>query len=219
MSFQALARESITHHRRSPSSLNLCSREAKSSEIKRGIYALPGSAPAYIPTSDAIVSALTKKPMKLGPLVQHVIASTNGTRSRSSIRTVLSRLKDQGTVKQDGRWGEYRLGRRVPPGSRNTGRKAAKGLGSARSFPSVVECTAPGVTHQPNTSACHPRWTTGTALLAPRAATRPVHFPFAINCNGVSGSIELATLSLEGRQESISVQCHLRLFRCPKSLF
>jgi hypothetical protein len=126
MTFQALAREINNPPSSVPQFLEPLLARGKVIRIKRGIYALPGSAPAYVPTSDAIVSALAKKPMKLGPLVQHVIESTNGTRSRSSIRTVLSRLKDQSTVKQDRRWGEYRLGRRVPPGSRNAGRKAAK---------------------------------------------------------------------------------------------
>jgi penicillinase repressor len=82
---------------------------------KRGIYALPGSAPAYVPTSDAIISALSKKPMKLGLLVQHVNKSTN--RSRGTIRTVLSRLIKQGTVKQEQKYGgEYRLVRRMRRG-------------------------------------------------------------------------------------------------------
>ena len=49
--------------------------------------------------------------MKLGPLVQHVIELTKSTRSRSSVRTVLSRLKRLGTVKQERRYGEYRLTR------------------------------------------------------------------------------------------------------------
>jgi predicted transcriptional regulator len=112
MSFQALAREINNPPSSVPQFLEPLLAKGNVVRIKRGIYALRGSAPAYIPTSDAIVSALTKKPMKLGPLVQHVIELTKATRSRSSIRTVLSRLKDQGTVKQDRRWGEYRLARR-----------------------------------------------------------------------------------------------------------
>jgi hypothetical protein len=56
-----------------------------------GVYALPGSAPVYVPTRDAIFSALAKKTMKLGRLVQHVYKSTKSTRSRSTIRTVLAR--------------------------------------------------------------------------------------------------------------------------------
>jgi hypothetical protein len=75
----------------------------------RGIYALPGSAPVYTATCHAIISALTKKTMELGPLVQRVSKSTKSTRSRGTISTVLSRLKNQGTVKQDRRGGEYRL--------------------------------------------------------------------------------------------------------------
>jgi hypothetical protein len=53
----------------------------------RGIYALPGSAP---PTCDAVISALTKKTMKLGALVQRVNRSTKSTRSQGTITTVLS---------------------------------------------------------------------------------------------------------------------------------
>jgi predicted transcriptional regulator len=54
--------------------------------------------------------------------------STKSTRSRSAIRTVLSRLKKQGTVKQDRRSGEYRPARRVRavPGRESTARR--KGL-------------------------------------------------------------------------------------------
>jgi hypothetical protein len=80
---------------------------------KRGTFALAGTAPVYVPTCDAIISALTKKTMKLGPLVQHVNRSTKSTRSRGTIRTVLSRLIKQGTVKQDRRGGEYRLAGRA----------------------------------------------------------------------------------------------------------
>jgi DNA-binding transcriptional ArsR family regulator len=79
----------------------------------RGIYELHGSAPVYVSTCDAIISALTKKTMKLGALVQRVNRSTKSTRSRGTITTVLSRLIKQGTVKQDRRGGEYRLAGRV----------------------------------------------------------------------------------------------------------
>jgi lambda repressor-like predicted transcriptional regulator len=113
LSFQALARE-INNP---PSSLSqfLEPLLAKGTVIRteHGIYALPGSAPVYVSTCDAIISALTKKARKLGPLVQHVNKSTKNTRSRSAIRTVLARLKKQGTVKQDGQGGEYRLARGV----------------------------------------------------------------------------------------------------------
>jgi DNA-binding transcriptional ArsR family regulator/predicted transcriptional regulator len=113
LSFQALAREINSPSSSVPQFLEPLLAKGKVIRIKRGIYALNGTGPAYIPTSDAIVSALKKRPMKLGPLVQHVIALTKSTRSRSSIRTVLSRLKKQGTVKQERQWGEYRLVRRM----------------------------------------------------------------------------------------------------------
>ena len=71
-------------------------------------YALAGTAPVYLPTCDAIISALTKKKMKLGPLVHHVNVATKN-RSRGAITTVLSRLIREGMVKQDRRCGEYRL--------------------------------------------------------------------------------------------------------------
>jgi predicted transcriptional regulator len=80
---------------------------------KRGTLALAGTAPVYVPTCDAIISALTKKTMKLGTLVQRVNRSTKSTRSRGTITTVLSRLIKQGTVQQDRRGGEYRLARRA----------------------------------------------------------------------------------------------------------
>jgi lambda repressor-like predicted transcriptional regulator len=115
LSFQALAREINNPPSSVPQFLEPLLAKGKVIRIKRGIYALHGSAPAYIPTSDAIISALTKKPMKLGPLVQHVIEFTKGTRSRSSIRTVLSRLKRLGTVEQDRRWGAYHLVRYTRP--------------------------------------------------------------------------------------------------------
>ena len=115
MSFQALAREINNPPSSVPQFLEPLLAKGKVIRIKRGIYALHGRAPAYIPTSDAIISALSKNPMKLGPLVQHVIEFTKGTRSRSSIRTVLSRFKRLGTVKQEQRYGEYRLTTRVRP--------------------------------------------------------------------------------------------------------
>jgi DNA-binding transcriptional ArsR family regulator len=113
MSFQALAREINNPLSSVPQFLEPLLAKGKVIRIQRGIYALHGRAPAYIPTSDAIISALTKKPMKLGPLVQQVIELTKSTRSRSSIRTVLSRLKRLGTVKQEQPYGEYRLTTRV----------------------------------------------------------------------------------------------------------
>jgi hypothetical protein len=85
---------------------------------KRGVYALPGTAPVYIPTSDAIISALTKKAMKIESMVRHVNKATMSASPRAMIYRVLLRLKKQGAVKQD-RWGgEYRLVRHVRPARR-----------------------------------------------------------------------------------------------------
>jgi predicted transcriptional regulator len=114
MSFQALAREINNPPSSLPQFLEPLLAKGTVIRTKRGIYALPGSAPVYVPTCDAIISALTKKTMKLGPLVQHVNKSTKSTRSRSTIRTVLARLKKQGTVKQDRRWGEASCGACAP---------------------------------------------------------------------------------------------------------
>ena len=113
MTFQALARETRTTPLSLPQFLALLHANGTVIRTGHGIYALPGSAPVYVPTCDAIISALTKKTMKLGPLVQRVNKSTKSTRSRGTIRTVLRRLVKEGTVKQDRRWGEYRLVRRV----------------------------------------------------------------------------------------------------------
>ena len=112
MTFRELAREISSPPSSLPQFLEPLLAKGTVIRAKRGIYALPGSAPVYVPTCDAIISALTNKPMKLGPLVQHVNKSTKVTRSQSAIRTVLSRLKKEGTVKQDRRWGEYRIVRR-----------------------------------------------------------------------------------------------------------
>jgi hypothetical protein len=109
MNFQALARETRTTALSLPQFLALLHANGTVIRTGPGIYALPGSAPAYVPTCDAIISALTKKPMKLGSLVQHVNKLTKSTRARGTISTVLSRLEKQGTVKQDRRGGEYRL--------------------------------------------------------------------------------------------------------------
>ena len=109
MTFQALARETRTTPLSLPQFLERLLAKGKVIRTSRGIYALPGSARAYVPTCDAIISTLTKKPMKLGSLIQHVTTLTKSTRSRSAMRTVLSRLVKEGTVEQDRRGGEYRL--------------------------------------------------------------------------------------------------------------
>ena len=105
MSFQALAREIDNPPSSLPQFLEPLLAKGEVIRTARGIYALPGTAPVFVPTCDAIISSLAKKPMKLGPLIQHVNKSTKTTRSRSSIRTVLSRLKEEGMVKQDRRGG------------------------------------------------------------------------------------------------------------------
>jgi lambda repressor-like predicted transcriptional regulator len=124
MTFQALAREIACPPSSLPQFLEPLLAKGKVIRTNRGIYALPGSAPVYVPTSDAIISALSKKRMKLGHLVQRVIKSTKGTRSRGSIRTVLSRLKKEGTVKHDRLRSEYCLSAaRRGRGTRNRRRR------------------------------------------------------------------------------------------------
>jgi hypothetical protein len=88
--------------------------DGKIIRIKHGTYALARSAPVFVKTCDAILKALNKKAMRLGPLLQHVNRSTNISRSRGTVTTVLRRLKKEGRVKQDQWGGEYRLARPAP---------------------------------------------------------------------------------------------------------
>jgi predicted transcriptional regulator len=121
MTVQALAREIRIPPSSLPQFLDPLLAEGTVIRIKHGIYALRGSARAYVPTCDAIISALTKKAMRLGPLVQNINRSTRSTRSRGTVTTVLGRLKKEGIVKQD-RWGgEYRLARERVRGGRELG--------------------------------------------------------------------------------------------------
>jgi hypothetical protein len=83
---------------------------------KRGTYALAGTAPVFVTTRGAIIGALSKRAMRLGPLVQHINKSTNIGRSRGAVTAVLAYLKKEGAVKQD-QWGsEYHLARRARSG-------------------------------------------------------------------------------------------------------
>jgi DNA-binding IclR family transcriptional regulator len=109
MSFQALAREINCPPSSLPQFLEPLLAKGIVIRTEHGVYALRGSAPLYVPTCDAIISALTKKAMKLGQLVLHVTKLTKSTRSRGTISSVLDRLKNQGTVRQDRPRGEYRL--------------------------------------------------------------------------------------------------------------
>jgi len=116
MTFQALTKEIGITPLSLPQFLDRLRAKGRIIRTKLGIYALPGSAPVYVPTADAIISALSKQAMRLGPLVQHVNKSTNTSRSPGTVTAVLARLKKEGTVKQD-RWGgEYHLARRVRTG-------------------------------------------------------------------------------------------------------
>jgi hypothetical protein len=96
-----------------PQFLRLLLAKGKVIRTNRGIYALPGAAPAFVTTDDAIITALSGWPMRLRALVQHINKSQNITRAQSTVIGVLARLKRIGTVKQGERGGEYRLARRV----------------------------------------------------------------------------------------------------------
>jgi predicted transcriptional regulator len=81
MSFQALAREINCPPSSLPQFLEPLLAKGIVIRTEHGVYALRGSAPLYVPTCDAIISALTKKAMKLGQLVLHVTKLTKSTRS------------------------------------------------------------------------------------------------------------------------------------------
>jgi len=127
---------------------------------KRGTYALARTAPVFVTTCDAIMRSLSKRAMRLGPLVKHINKSLNISRSRGTITTVLRRLKREGAIKQDRSGGEYRLARRVRLARRGQGqsarRKESKGAGGHRHgqvgtlcASSVAACGAPGYRPSP----------------------------------------------------------------------
>jgi predicted transcriptional regulator/lambda repressor-like predicted transcriptional regulator len=118
MTYRALSSE-VSTPSSIPQYLDFLLAKGKIIRTERGIYALPGTAPVYIPTSDAIISALSKRAMKLGRLVQRVNKLIKGARSRGTITTILRELKKQGTVKQEQKYGgEYHLARHVRLGPR-----------------------------------------------------------------------------------------------------
>jgi predicted transcriptional regulator len=75
---------------------------------KRGVYALPGAAPAFVTTDEVIIRALRKRPMRLPVLAQHI------NKPSTTVLSALVRLKTAGTVKHDGWGADYRLARQVP---------------------------------------------------------------------------------------------------------
>jgi hypothetical protein len=129
MTFQGLVREVGSTPTSLPQFLDLLLVKGKVIRTRRGIYALPGSAPIYVPTSDLIITALTKKPMKRGLLVQYVNNSTESARSRGAIGNVLNGLIKQGRVFQEQPYGEYCLVRRARHLPR---RESARRKGSKR---------------------------------------------------------------------------------------
>src|SRR5262249_3509318 len=72
MTFQALAREIACPSSSLSQFLEPLFAKGKVIRTGRGIYALTGSASVFVTTSDAIIKALSKRAMRLGPLVQHI---------------------------------------------------------------------------------------------------------------------------------------------------
>jgi predicted transcriptional regulator len=72
----------------------------------RAAHALPGAAPEYVTTDDAVIMALRAKPMKYRSIIKHT------ARSRPAVALCLGRLKKKALVKQERRAEDYRLTRR-----------------------------------------------------------------------------------------------------------
>jgi len=85
MTFQALVREVGSTQTSLPQFLDLLLAKGKIIRIARGMYALAGTAPVFVTTSDAITGALSKQAMRLRPLIQHVSKLPNIGRSRSAV--------------------------------------------------------------------------------------------------------------------------------------
>ena len=139
MSFRELVREISITPRSLPQFLEVLRAKHKIIRTARGIYALPGTAPPFVPTSDAIVTALTKRRMKLGALIEKVQKLANAKRARGTIRTVLARLQKEGIVTQDRQWGEYRLARVPLAAVRNTRNSVHRQRNAPRTRTSTVQ--------------------------------------------------------------------------------
>ena len=92
-----------------PQYLEVLHAKRKIIRVRRGMYALRGRAQEYVPTSDLIVEALAKKPLKRGELERAVNKMTGTIRSRGAIGNVLNGLIRQGKVEQEKPYGAYRL--------------------------------------------------------------------------------------------------------------
>jgi DNA-binding transcriptional ArsR family regulator len=118
MTFQMLVQETGITPQSLPQFLEVLRAKRKIIRVRRGMYALPGRAQEYVPTSDLIIYRLAERPMKLGALILHVNKATKIPRARGSIRTVLSGLIRKGRVEQEKPYGKYRLARRSRPAQR-----------------------------------------------------------------------------------------------------
>jgi len=78
---------------------------------ERGVYALPGAAPVFVTTDDAIIRALRKRPMRLRALAEHI------NKPPTTVLSALARLKTAGRIKHHKWCAEYRLPRQVPRSS------------------------------------------------------------------------------------------------------
>jgi DNA-binding IclR family transcriptional regulator len=133
MTFQSLAREIGCPPSSLPQFLEPLLAKGRVIRTGHGIYGLPGSAPAFVATSDAIITALSREAMTLGPLVRRINKSTNSSRSPGTVTAVLRRLKKEGAVRQDRRGGAYRLVPRL-----RTGRGAYNGARRKAARPKIA---------------------------------------------------------------------------------
>jgi lambda repressor-like predicted transcriptional regulator len=114
MTFQMLVRETGITPQSLPQFLEVLRAKRKIIRVRRGMYALPGRAQEYVPTSDLILEALDRKPLKRGELERAVNKLTKTIRSRGAIGNVLDGLVRQGRVEQEKPYGAYRLLRPAP---------------------------------------------------------------------------------------------------------
>jgi DNA-binding transcriptional ArsR family regulator len=110
MTFQMLVQETGITPQSLPQFLEVLRAKGKIVRVRRGMYALPGRAQEYVSTSDLIVAALARKPLKRGALVREVNKLTATARSRGAIGNVLDGLIKRGRVGQEKPYGEYHLG-------------------------------------------------------------------------------------------------------------
>ena len=113
MTFQMLVQKTGIKPQSLPQYLEVLRAKRKIIRVKRGMYALRGRAQEYVPTSDLIVEALAKKPLKRGELDRAVNKLTGIIRSRGATGNVLSGLIRQGKVEQEKPYGAYRLPRQA----------------------------------------------------------------------------------------------------------